>query len=85
MFLVASSALATVAGDVICNVLAQVESEVTYPSLADAFFLLRYPILVAGLLVVVRKRTPGRQGRRPRPGHRGRLTFPQVRRPAADR
>ncbi len=62
MFLVALSALATVAGDVIFNVLAQVESEVTYPSLADAFFLLRYPILVAGLLVVVRKRTPGWDG-----------------------
>ena len=34
--------------------------EVPFPSVADALYLVFYPVLAAGLLLLVRERTPGR-------------------------
>jgi hypothetical protein len=34
--------------------------EVPFPSLGDGFYLAVYPMLMAGLLMLVRRRSPGR-------------------------
>ena len=48
--------------------------EVPFPSIADGFYLLFYPLLAAGLLLLVRARTP-RRDRQPdrRHHHRDRV------------
>jgi diguanylate cyclase (GGDEF)-like protein len=62
LLLIAAGAVASVAADVIFYFLALVQGEVAYPSLADVGYLATYPLLAAGLLVIVRRRTPGWDG-----------------------
>ncbi|GIE99269.1 GGDEF domain-containing protein [Paractinoplanes rishiriensis] len=62
LLLVAASAVSGVAGDVIFYVKALFGGEVPYPSVADAAYLGWYPLMAAGLLVLVRRRTPGWDG-----------------------
>jgi two-component system cell cycle response regulator len=59
LLLVAASALAGVGGDVVFYFLALVGGEVAYPSIADVAYLAAYPLLAGGLLILVRRRTPG--------------------------
>ncbi|GAA0469081.1 hypothetical protein Ade02nite_31960 [Paractinoplanes deccanensis] len=60
MLFFAASALASIFGDVIFYFLALVGGEVAYPSVADVGYLAAYPLLASGLLLLVRRRTPGR-------------------------
>ncbi|GAA3341710.1 hypothetical protein GCM10020358_34110 [Amorphoplanes nipponensis] len=62
LLLLAAGAAVSVAADVIFYVLALVHGEVAYPSPADVGYLAAYPLMAAGLLVVVRRRTPGWDG-----------------------
>ncbi|KUL23328.1 hypothetical protein ADL15_46445 [Actinoplanes awajinensis subsp. mycoplanecinus] len=62
MLLLAGSGLAGVAGDVTFYFLALVQSEVAYPSVADVGYLMAYPLMAAGLLLIIRRRTPGWDG-----------------------
>ncbi|MEU4692842.1 GGDEF domain-containing protein [Actinoplanes sp. NPDC023714] len=62
MIFVAASAICGVIGDVTYYFLALVTGEEVYPSIADVFYLAAYPLLAAGLLLMVRKRTPGWDG-----------------------
>ncbi|WP_305790267.1 GGDEF domain-containing protein [Symbioplanes lichenis] len=59
LLLVAASALASVAADVTFYFLALSSGDVAYPSVADVGYLAAYPLLAAGLLGIVRRRTPG--------------------------
>jgi diguanylate cyclase (GGDEF)-like protein len=61
LFLAASSA-ACVAADVIFYFQALAFDEVPYPGLADVFYLIAYPTMAIGLLIVIRRRTPGWDG-----------------------
>ncbi|WP_229072571.1 diguanylate cyclase [Actinoplanes sp. DH11] len=62
MLLFAGSAVASVLGDVTYYFLALVHGEVAYPSIADLFYLAAYPLIAVGLLLIVRRRTPGWDG-----------------------
>jgi two-component system cell cycle response regulator len=62
LLLLAGSGTVSAAADVIFYFLALVEGEVAYPSVADVGYLASYPLMAAGLLVVVRRRTPGWDG-----------------------
>ncbi|WP_328476697.1 GGDEF domain-containing protein [Actinoplanes sp. NBC_00393] len=61
LFLAASS-LVSVAADVIFYFQALVNDEVPYPGVADAFYLAAYPLMAVGLLLIIRRRTPGWDG-----------------------
>ncbi|MEU8816572.1 GGDEF domain-containing protein [Actinoplanes sp. NPDC048796] len=60
LLLFAASALTSIFGDVVFYFLALVGGEVAYPSIADLGYLAAYPLLASGLLLLVRRRTPGR-------------------------
>ena len=62
MLLLAASGAVSVAADLIFYFLALVQGEVAYPSLADLGYLAAYPLMAAGLLAIVRRRTPGWDG-----------------------
>ena len=59
--LLAAGQLAYLGADVSRYVLRDVVADQRYGPVADAVYLVRYPLLVAGLLLMVRRRTPGRQ------------------------
>jgi signal transduction histidine kinase len=60
-YLMAAGQLSFTAGDAISYFHEWVLGvEMPYPSLADGFYLLCYPLLAAGLLLLVRGRAPGR-------------------------
>jgi two-component system cell cycle response regulator len=61
LFLAASS-LAGVVADVIFYFQALVNDEVPYPGVADVFYLAAYPLMAVGLLLIIRRRTPGWDG-----------------------
>jgi len=54
-FLIAGAQVTTVVGDVLTFHFGG-----AFPSAADAFYLLSYPLMAAGLVLLVRHRTPGR-------------------------
>ncbi|MEV4346399.1 GGDEF domain-containing protein [Actinoplanes sp. NPDC049596] len=60
MLLFAASALTSIFGDIVFYFLALVGGEVAYPSIADLGYLAAYPLMASGLLLIVRRRTPGR-------------------------
>lgn len=60
MLLIAAGSLCCVAGDLITQLLAVEYGVAPYPSLADVFSLSSFPLLGAGFLVMIRRRTPGR-------------------------
>ena len=62
MFLLAASAVAAVLGDILYYVVALVENQEVYPSIADLFYLAVYPLMTISLLLIVRRRTPGWDG-----------------------
>jgi diguanylate cyclase (GGDEF)-like protein len=62
MLSLAAGAAAIVVGDVAFYVLTLVQGEVAYPSAADLAYLAAYPLMAAGLLLIVRRRTPGWDG-----------------------
>jgi two-component system, cell cycle response regulator len=62
MLLLAASGLASVAADITFYFLALVDGEVAYPSIADIGYLAAYPLMAAGLLLIIRRRTPGWDG-----------------------
>ena len=62
LLLLGASGAVSVAADVVFYFLALVQGEVAYPSVADVGYLAAYPLMAAGLLVVVRRRTPGWDG-----------------------
>lgn len=60
-YLLACGLLSLVAGDVVWTVYEDIlEVTVPYPSLADVLYLLGYPLLAAGLAMMVRARAPWR-------------------------
>ncbi|WP_306212505.1 GGDEF domain-containing protein [Actinoplanes sp. RD1] len=59
LLLVSASAFSSVAADVSFYFLALSSGDVPYPSIADVGYLAAYPLLAAGLLGIVRRRTPG--------------------------
>jgi diguanylate cyclase (GGDEF)-like protein/PAS domain S-box-containing protein len=60
-YLLAAGVLSLITGDLIYKVSNEVfRVEPPFPSLADLFYLAMYPFLTAGLLLLVRARTPGR-------------------------
>jgi diguanylate cyclase (GGDEF)-like protein len=62
LLFISAGALSAVAGDVIFWVLTLLDGEVAYPSPADVAYLATYPLISAGLLIIVRRRTPGWDG-----------------------
>ncbi|MFI1988753.1 diguanylate cyclase [Actinoplanes sp. NPDC020271] len=62
MLLLAASGIASVAADITFYFLALVDGEVAYPSVADIGYLAAYPLMAAGLLLIIRRRTPGWDG-----------------------
>jgi len=46
-------------GDAAYAVINELSGDVPYPSVADGFYLAAYPLLAAGLMTLVRRRTPG--------------------------
>jgi len=59
--LLAAGLLAYLAADLVSDALRDGPAGQRYPWLVDALYLVRYPLLVAGLLLMVRRRTAGRQ------------------------
>jgi diguanylate cyclase (GGDEF)-like protein/PAS domain S-box-containing protein len=60
-FLLAAGVLSFISGDLIYKIPNEVfRVEPPFPSVADVFYLAMYPLLAAGLLLLVRARTPGR-------------------------
>jgi two-component system cell cycle response regulator len=59
MLLLAGSGASGVVGDVLFYLGALVHGEAPYPGVADLFYLLVYPLMAVGLLLIVRRRTPG--------------------------
>ena len=62
LLLLGASGAVSVAADLVFYSLALVEGEVAYPSVADVGYLAAYPLMAAGLLIIVRRRTPGWDG-----------------------
>ncbi|MEU4557676.1 GGDEF domain-containing protein [Actinoplanes sp. NPDC023936] len=62
MLLIAASAISSVIGDVTYYFVALVSGTEVYPSIADVFYLAAYPLMALGLLLIVRRRTPGWDG-----------------------
>ncbi|WP_203758870.1 GGDEF domain-containing protein, partial [Actinoplanes octamycinicus] len=62
MLCLAAAAGCGVAADLLFYVLALVHDEVAYPSVADIGYLAAYVTMAAGLLMIVRRRTPGWDG-----------------------
>jgi diguanylate cyclase (GGDEF)-like protein len=56
--LLAVGQLAYTAGDVTYFV-TEANGTTTYPDLADVFYLLQFPLVIAGLVLIIRRRTPG--------------------------
>lgn len=60
-YLIALGQALFVAGDVLAyNHRALLGTALSFPSIADPFYLLVYPVTVAGLLLLIRRRNPGR-------------------------
>ncbi|MFI5930857.1 diguanylate cyclase [Actinoplanes sp. NPDC051494] len=59
LLLIAAGAATGVVGDLIFYILALAGGEVVYPSAGDLSYLATYPLLAAGMLLIVRRRTPG--------------------------
>ena len=62
LLLIAASSATSVFADVVFYHLAFSQGTAPYPSIADAGYLAAYPLLAAGLLIIVRRRTPGWDG-----------------------
>ena len=62
LLLIAASAATSVFADIVFYYLAFTREEAPYPSVADLGYLAAYPLLAAGLLVLVRRRTPDWDG-----------------------
>jgi diguanylate cyclase (GGDEF)-like protein len=62
LLLLGAGALAAAAGDVIFYVLSIVYEQAPVPNVSDIAYLLDYPLTAAGLLLIVRRRTPGWDG-----------------------
>lgn len=62
MVLLAASAAVSAGADLVFYFLALVQGEVAYPSVADIGYLAAYPLMATGLLLIVRRRTPGWDG-----------------------
>jgi diguanylate cyclase (GGDEF)-like protein/PAS domain S-box-containing protein len=61
--LLAAGVLSFITGDMIYKISNEIfHIEPPFPSVADLFYLAMYPLLAAGLLLLVRARTPGRDG-----------------------
>jgi diguanylate cyclase (GGDEF)-like protein/PAS domain S-box-containing protein len=62
-YLLAAGVLSFITGDMIYKISNEIlHVEPPFPSVADVFYLAMYPLLAAGLLLLVRARTPGRDG-----------------------
>jgi signal transduction histidine kinase len=59
-WLLAAGELTFVGGDLVNDLLRRGGGEVSFPSLADLAYLATYPLLVAGLLLLIRRRSAGR-------------------------
>lgn len=59
-YLMAAGQLLWVVGDAISSWNQDVVDNVAFPSLADAFYIAAYPVLAAGLVMMIRGRRPGR-------------------------
>jgi len=60
-YLLAAAQLSLTAGDTLYNVRVRVlHSGQVFPSIVDLCYLLTYPLLIAGLLLLIRRRSPGR-------------------------
>jgi signal transduction histidine kinase len=60
-YLVAAGTVTFVGGDTLYNVLERVlQAPPGFPSVVDLCYLVTYPLLISGLLLLVRSRTPGR-------------------------
>jgi len=59
-YLVLAGQAASVAGDCVYDYLGDVLHADQYPSVADVFYLLSYPLTLAGLVILIRDRTRGR-------------------------
>jgi diguanylate cyclase (GGDEF)-like protein/PAS domain S-box-containing protein len=60
-YLLAAGVLSFITGDLIYKISNEIlHIEPPFPSVADVFYLAMYPLLAAGLLLLVRARTPGR-------------------------
>ncbi|GAA4609722.1 diguanylate cyclase (GGDEF)-like protein [Actinoplanes octamycinicus] len=62
LLLLGAAALAAAAGDVIYYILAIIYPQAPVPNVSDIAYLLQYPLMAAGLLLIVRRRTPGWDG-----------------------
>ena len=58
----AASGVASVIADVTFYRQALVYDDVPYPGAADLFYLVAYPLMATGLLLIIRRRTPGWDG-----------------------
>ncbi|MEU4623715.1 GGDEF domain-containing protein [Actinoplanes sp. NPDC023801] len=59
LIFLAGSAAAGATGDVLFYVDALIYGEPPYPGVPDLFYLLAYPMMAVGLVMIVRRRTPG--------------------------
>jgi diguanylate cyclase (GGDEF)-like protein/PAS domain S-box-containing protein len=59
-YVLAAARAVYVAGDLVFYTNALVFHDPRFPSLADAFYLGQYPLFMAGLLLLIRRRSPGR-------------------------
>lgn len=60
-YLMAAAQISLTAGDTLYNVRVRVlHSGQVFPSIVDLCYLLTYPLLIAGLLLLIRRRSPGR-------------------------
>jgi signal transduction histidine kinase len=60
-YLMAAAQISLTAGDTLYNIRVRVlHSGQVFPSIVDLCYLLAYPLLIAGLLLLIRKRSPGR-------------------------
>jgi signal transduction histidine kinase len=60
-YLMAAAQISFTAGDTLYNIRARVlHSGQVFPSIVDLCYLLTYPLLIAGLLLLIRRRSPGR-------------------------
>ncbi len=62
MLLLGAAAAVVIAADGVFCFLSVVQGEVAYPSIADIGYLAAYPLGAIGLLLIVRRRTPGWDG-----------------------
>jgi two-component system cell cycle response regulator len=59
LIFLAGSAAAGATGDVLFYIDALIHGEPPYPGVPDLFYLVAYPLMAIGLILIVRRRTPG--------------------------